>query len=84
MSLPAQPDNSYQVPRHILSPRHLRLDVILVLVGARGRLDRVSLADHTDVALEVALGAAARVIRVRQQRPLVVELVICRRDGERD
>jgi hypothetical protein len=37
------------------------------------------LCDNTDVALEVALGAARRVVRVSQQRPLVVKLVVCQK-----
>ena len=63
--------------------KYSRLNVVLVAVGSGGRLHRVALADDADVALEVALGPAARVVRVREQRPLVVELVVCQRERDR-
>jgi hypothetical protein len=34
------------------------------------------LSDNTDVALEVALGSTRRIVRVCEQRPLVVKLVV--------
>ena len=58
-------------------PRCLRLNVILVVVCLVGDLDGVPLGDDADVALDVALAAAGSVVRVRQHRPLVVELVVC-------
>ena len=58
-------------------PRCLRLNVILVVVCLVGDLDGVPLGDDADVALDVALAAAGSVVRVRQHRPLVVELSLC-------
>lgn len=55
-----------------------RLNIILILLALRRYLDSVALADDADVTLEVALGTRRHVIRVRQQRPLVVELPLCR------
>ena len=55
---------------------NLRLDIILVPLTLGRDLDRVPLGDDADVALEVALHAAADVVRVREQGPLVVKLVV--------
>lgn len=54
------------------------LNVILVcLVGLVGCLDVVSLAHHSDITLYIALQPGRDVIGVRQDGPLVMELVFC-------
>ena len=59
--------------QHLLN---LRLDIILVPLTLGRDLDRVPLGDDADVALEVTLHTAADVVRVREQGPLVVKLVV--------
>lgn len=51
--------------------------ILLCLIGLVGRLDVVPLAHNSDVALHVALQPSRDVTRVRQDGPLVVELVLC-------
>ena len=54
------------------------LNVILIrLVGLVGSLNVVSLAHHSNVALHVALQPRRDVVRVGQDGPLVMELVLC-------
>lgn len=54
------------------------LNVILIrLVGLVGSLNVVALAHHSDIALHVALQSRGDVVRVGQDGPLVVELVLC-------
>ena len=40
-------------------------------------LDGVSFAYDSDVALQVALGSAIDVVRVREHGPFVIELMVC-------
>ena len=51
--------------------------ILLCLVGLMGRLDVVSLAYHCNITLHVALQPSGDVVRVGQDGPLVVELVLC-------
>lgn len=54
------------------------LNVILIrLIGLVGSLNVVALAHHSDIALHVALQPRGDVVRVGQDGPLVVELVLC-------
>ena len=55
---------------------NLRLNIILVSLALGRDLDSVPLRDDADVALEVALDPAADVVRVGEEGPLVVELVV--------
>ena len=77
---PVHPHNELgPLPRAGNAHRHqeVGLDVILVPLALGRDLDGVALGDDADVALEVALDPATRVVRVSEQRPLVVKLVIC-------
>lgn len=56
--------------------KDLRFNIVFILFTLGRHFNGVTFADDTDVALEVALGATGNVVRVRQQGPLVVELVI--------
>ena len=78
---PVHPDNELgPLPRAGHAHRHqeVGLDVILVPLALGRDLDGVPLGDDADVALEVALDPATRVVRVSEQRPLVVKLVVCK------
>lgn len=55
--------------------------ILFCLVGLVGCLDIVSLAHHSDVTLHIALQPGRDVIRVRQDGPFVVELVLCSGKG---
>ena len=57
--------------------RILRLNIIFVVVRLAWYLNSVALGDDADIALDVSLAAARRVLRVCQHRPLVVELSVC-------
>lgn len=58
------------------------LNVIFVgLIGLVGRLDVVPFAHHGDVTLHVALQPRGDVVGVRQDGPLVMELVLCSGEG---
>ena len=72
---PSQPHHKTQNPPNHLS-FHSPLDIILaVSLGRQPAL--LALGVHGYVALEVSPRARRQVPRVRQQRPLVVVLVIC-------
>ena len=82
-SLPCtrHPDWDQEIPEQftfssLQSSPNLRLNIILVSLALGRDLDRVPLGDDTDVDLEVALHPAADVVRVGEERPLVVELVV--------
>ena len=56
--------------------QHLRLDIILIPLAFGWDLDSVALGDDADITLEIALHAPTDIIRVGQQGPFVVELVV--------
>ncbi len=62
----------------------LRFNVILIFVCFRRSLDGITLPDYCYVTLHVAFGASVDVVRIRQHRPFVVKLVICKWNGKRD
>jgi len=58
-----------------------QLDFLLE-IGAKeqlGYLDIISLADDSDVTLEVTFRTTVDIIGISQHRPLVIELMICTR-----
>lgn len=60
----------------LIAKLYLRFDVVRVLLRFGRHLHRVALADDADVTLEVTLRARRKVLRIGQQGPLVVELMI--------
>ena len=83
LSSAGDPYRDQQIPEQFtfemstVNTPNLRLNIILVSLALGRDLDSVPLGDDADVALEVALHTTADVVRVGQQRPLVVELVVC-------
>lgn len=64
--------------RHAIRKQQILLDIVLVLLTLRWNFDGVAFPNHSHVALQVAFRPAGYVVRVRQQRPFVVKLVIYR------
>lgn len=61
-----------------MSSIKLRFDIVGILFGARRNLHRIALANDANVALQIAFGAAEKVIRIGEQRPFVIKQMICR------
>lgn len=55
---------------------HSRLDIVRILLRFGGNFHRVALTDDANIALEITLRSGHQILRIRQQRPLVVELMI--------
>ena len=82
LSSAGDPYRDQQIPEQFtfemstVNTPNLRLNIILVSLALGRDLDSVPLGDDADVALEVALDPAADVVRVGEESPLVVELVV--------
>jgi len=57
--------------------RHSPSDFCLKLWQTINYLDIISLADNSDVALEITFRATVDVVRISQHRPFVIKLMIC-------